>query len=71
MELVESKWRSLAYGALSMGMGLSFGSFSLAGGYIIAAAGYRTLFALGAGLSIAGGVLMWAILRREGVREQG
>jgi len=46
-------------------MGFSFGSASLAGGYIIAAAGYRTLFLLGAGLSTAGAVLMWAILRRQ------
>ena len=65
MELIETRWRSLAYGAVSMAMGLSFGSASLAGGHIIAAAGYRTLFLLGAGLSTAGAVLMWAILRRQ------
>ena len=65
MERIETRWRSLAYGAVSMAMGLSFGSASLAGGYIIAAAGYRTLFLLGAGLSTAGAVLMWAILRRQ------
>jgi len=65
MELIETRWRSLAYGAVSMAMGLSFGSASLSGGYIIAAAGYRTLFLLGAGLSTAGAVLMWAILRRQ------
>ena len=65
MERIETRWRSLAYGAVSMAMGFSFGSASLAGGYIIAAAGYRTLFLLGAGLSTAGAVLMWAILRRQ------
>jgi MFS family permease len=65
MELVDERWRALAYGAVSMAMGFSFGSVSLVGGYVIAAAGYRTLFLLGAGLSVAGAVLMWAILRRQ------
>jgi MFS family permease len=65
MELVDSQWRSLAYGAVSMAMGLGFGSTSLAGGYVIARAGYRTLFLLGVGLSMAGAVLMRALLRRQ------
>jgi MFS family permease len=64
MELVDKRWRALAYGAVSMAMGISFGSASLVGGYIIAAAGYRTLFLLGTGLSLGGAALMWAILRR-------
>jgi MFS family permease len=70
MELVDSRWRSLAYGAVSMAMGLGFGSTSLAGGYVIAAAGYGTLFLLGAGLSTAAAVLMWAVVRRQGNRLQ-
>jgi MFS family permease len=65
MELVDVRWRPLAYGAASMAMGFSFGSISLAGGYIIASAGYRTLFATGAGVSVVGAVLMWIILRRQ------
>ena len=64
MELVDAQWRSLAYGAVSMGMGFSFGLISLLGGYIIAAVGYRSLFALGVGLCLAGTVLMWGVLRR-------
>ena len=64
MELVDDRWRSLAYGALTMGMGLSFGSISIAGGYVIAAVGYRSVFLFGAVLSTAGAVLMWAIRRR-------
>jgi MFS family permease len=63
MELVDARWRPLAYGAASMAMGLSFGSFSLIGGYIIASVGYRPLFLLGAVLSAAGAALMWAICR--------
>ena len=66
MELVAEQWRSLAYGAVAMAMGLSYGSVSLAGGYIVAAAGYRNLFLLGVGLSLAGAVLMWGILGRLG-----
>ena len=64
MELVDPRWRSLAYGAVSMAMGLGFGSVSLAGGYLIAAQGYRTLFLIGVGLSTAGAALMWRVLKR-------
>ena len=63
MELVDSQWRSLAYGAVSMGMGFSFGCVSLLGGRVISTAGYRSLFALGVGSSLAGAVLMWGISR--------
>ena len=35
MDQVESHWRSLAYGAVSMAMGFSFASMSLLGGYVI------------------------------------
>jgi MFS family permease len=66
MEQVEPRWRSLAYGALSMAMGFSFASMSLLGGYVVAGAGYRTLFAIGAGISVAGAGLLWAILKRQG-----
>jgi MFS family permease len=65
MEQVEPRWRSLAYGALSMAMGLSFAVMSLLGGYVIVWAGYRTLFALGAAISVAGAGLMWGILKQR------
>lgn len=65
MELVEDEWRSLAYGAVSMAMGLGFASTSFGGGYVIAASGYRVLFLVGAVLCIAASVVMWAIARRE------
>jgi len=38
------------------------------GGYVIAGAGYRTLFTIGAGISVAGAVLMWAILKGQKTR---
>ena len=68
MELVDTRWRALAYGAAVMGMGLSFGSVSLAGGHIIAATGYRSVFLIGLGLSAAGAALMIGIQRSSAVR---
>ena len=64
MELVEPQWRSLAYGAVSMAMGFSFGLISLLGGYVIAAGGYRSLFALGVALTTASSVMIWRIRNR-------
>jgi predicted MFS family arabinose efflux permease len=68
MEWVEERWRSLAYGAVSTAMALSYGSVSIAGGYIIAAWGYSRLFLLGVGLSLAGTVVMQYVLRRVAVK---
>ena len=68
MEMVDDRWRSLAYGAVVMWMGLSFGSVSLAGGYIIAATGYRSVFLIGVALSAAGAALMLGMLRSRVVR---
>ena len=64
MERVDPQWRSLAYGAVAMGMGLGFSSTSLVGGYVIAARGYRTLFTIGIFLTLASATLLWGILRR-------
>ena len=63
MELVDEKWRSLAYGAVSLAMGSSFASVSLGGGYLIASAGYRSIFWVGMVLCAAGTAVMWGILR--------
>jgi MFS family permease len=65
MDRVGPQWRSIAYGALAMAMGSGFGTMSLAGGYVVAAAGYRTLFALGVVLSLIAAALMWGILRHQ------
>jgi predicted MFS family arabinose efflux permease len=61
MDLVDSEWRTIAYGSATTAMGFGFGSISLAGGYIIEARGYNFLFMLGVLLSLAAGALMWAI----------
>jgi MFS family permease len=66
MERVDPRWRSLAYGALAMGMGLGFSSTSLVGGYVIAARGYRTLFTIGIFLTLVSAAMLWGILRRAG-----
>jgi len=65
MELVDSEWRALTYGITSMAMGFGFGSFSLAGGYIITTFGYRSAFLVGAGLELASAAVLWGILRKR------
>jgi MFS family permease len=63
MELVDAEWRALTYGITSMAMGLGFGALSLAGGYIIAALGYRSVFLIGAALELVSAVVLWAVLK--------
>jgi MFS family permease len=65
MELVAPEWRALSYGITSMAMGFGFGSFSLLGGYIIEAFGYRSVFLAGAGLEFLSALVLWAILRQQ------
>ena len=62
MELVDAGWRSLAYGAGSMAMSFGFGLMSLAGGYIIAATGYRSLFLIGAGICAVAALWLSGVL---------
>jgi predicted MFS family arabinose efflux permease len=64
MRLVGGAWRSVAYGALTMAMGMGFGSSSFAGGYLIAARGYRTHFLVGVGLTLAASLMITLILQR-------
>jgi MFS family permease len=61
MNVVEKHWRSLAYGAVSTGMGFGFGIVSLVGGFIAATYGYSLLFSIGIIMCAAGGVVMWGI----------
>ncbi len=63
MELVNEGWRALSYGAVTMAMGLGFGTMSLFGGYLIEAQGYSQLFAIGIALALASTILMAAITR--------
>ncbi|MBI3957293.1 MAG: MFS transporter, partial [Chloroflexi bacterium] len=47
MEMIAQRWRSLAYGAISMGMSLSFAAVSYGGGLVVAGWSYAALFGLG------------------------
>lgn len=67
MELVDARWRGLAYGIVSMAMGLTYTSASLAGGQIAAQWGYSYLFLLAGGLSLLGALISWAIQRNSSV----
>ena len=64
MEMVGIRWRSLVYGIVSMAMGFTFASISLAGGYIAAEWGYRTLFLGALVISLFGAALMWLMLNK-------
>jgi MFS family permease len=62
-ELVTRRWWGAMSGAVMMGSGLGIAVMTLAGGYAVAALGYRTLFLIGAGLVAAGAVIFWAYFR--------
>ncbi len=64
MEMIEKRWRSLAYGAVSTAMGFSFMLVSFGGGQIIERWGYTSLFAMGVILSFFGATIMWGMLKR-------
>ena len=61
MELVKESWRSLAYGAVAMAMGLGFGSMSFFGGRLIDRQGYSPLFTIGTVLTAVSTLLMLGI----------
>lgn len=67
MELVDARWRSVAYGIVSMAMSLTFASTSLLGGRFAAQWGYRSLFLLAAGLSLIGVLIIWGMRRNSTV----
>lgn len=56
-ELVEPDWRPIMSGAYMMAIALAWGAMASAGGYLIEAQGYRSLFLLGSGLSLVGVVV--------------
>ncbi|MFN8491540.1 MAG: MFS transporter [Caldilineaceae bacterium] len=63
MELVHARWRSLAYGIISMAMSCTFASAGFFGGRIAARWGYQNLFLLSLGLCGLGVIMMWVINR--------
>jgi len=67
MELVDARWRSIAYGIVSMAMSLTYASTSFFGGRLAAQWGYQRLFLLAAGLSLIGVAIIWGMRRNSGV----
>ncbi|MEM7537088.1 MAG: MFS transporter [Chloroflexota bacterium] len=67
--VVEPEWRPMMSACMSVSYGLSMGLTSFGGGYLFTLVGFRPLFLIGAGLSIAGGALFWAYVMwvRRGV----
>jgi predicted MFS family arabinose efflux permease len=53
-EIVAPSWRPTMSAAINIGVGLSIAAMSLWGGFAIAAIGYRSLFLVAAGLTVAG-----------------
>jgi predicted MFS family arabinose efflux permease len=61
-EAVDPAWRSTMSGAFMMANGLGLAWTAIGGGYIIASAGYSTLYWLGALLAALGALLFAAYL---------
>ena len=68
MELVHSRWRALTNGIVSMSMGVAYAAIGFGGGYLVAAWGYSTIFALTIGISLIGAAVMWAMLKSPRLR---
>jgi len=62
-ELVAPRWQATIASAFMMGAGLAFAMVSLAGGYVIVEAGYRTLFLIATGLITAAVLFFWFYFR--------
>ncbi len=62
-ELVAPRWQASMASAFMMGAGLALAAFSLLGGYIIVAHGYRALFLVAVGLTAAAALLFWLYFR--------
>jgi predicted MFS family arabinose efflux permease len=62
-EIVTPGWRPAMSAAMNIGVGMSIAAMSLWGGYAIAVVGYRSLFLVAAGLTVAGALLFWFFFR--------
>jgi predicted MFS family arabinose efflux permease len=71
METVHPRWRATMSAVSSTALGLSWTAFSFAGGHMIAALGYRTLFLLAAALTVLGTLLFWAYFRAPPIQPVG
>jgi predicted MFS family arabinose efflux permease len=62
-ELVAPRWQATMASAFMMGAGLAFAMVSLAGGYVIVEAGYRTLFLVSTGMIAVATLFFWLYFR--------
>jgi MFS family permease len=66
MERTPDRLRAIMNGVNEMAAGLSFALMALAGGYIIVEYGYTAAFLVGAVLTLAGTLLFWVYVWRNG-----
>lgn len=62
-ELVQPSWRGAMSGAVMTAAGLSASGTAMAGGYMISALGYPSLFLMGLAATAGGALLFWAVFR--------
>jgi predicted MFS family arabinose efflux permease len=62
-EIVPAHWRTMMSVAFTTGLALGWATAAGLGGYVIAASGYRLLFALGAAMAATSALLVWLYLR--------
>ena len=63
MEVVPKEWMAATSGAVTMAMGLSYSITSFVGGYLIPVLGYRSLYLMGAALTVVAPLLFLIYLR--------
>ncbi len=59
-EIVRPEWRTTTSALLTIGLAVGWASTAALGGYLIARAGFSTLFFITAGLALAAVLLLWA-----------
>jgi predicted MFS family arabinose efflux permease len=63
-ESVGTQWRTLLSGAMNMAFGAGISVVAIGGGYIIPLVGYRTLFAVAAGMLLGAALVFWGAFHR-------
>ena len=63
MSLVPPRWQGTMSGSVTLSVGLTASLVSLAGGYIIEAAGFRSLYLIFAAVTVIGVVIFWLYFR--------
>ena len=64
-ESVPPGWRPAMSGAINSAWGLGSGLVAFGGGFVVAGLGYRSLFLMGAAVTLASTLVVWAHLQRS------